>query len=268
MYQKHAHTARTEQDYQDIEQRLQAYYGPALPPHTLPETTWLQVRAQLDPRPASHKRCAYRLDSSLWSRPTVPSSLQAPFAELLAHTNYRRPQPHLHCSLNSHLRQPQLHTSPLGHGKIRLTLPAQHTLQALEIEVLLAVGLARCAGASRTLFVLPRLLFVCTLLLSLAALSLVNVERRAFWLLLAALVCCLAGSCLLTWQRRAVVLRADGQAVRWLGRERVCQGLHLLAKHGQARQRPAWGEPSLAERIAHVCGTRVSSTDKHLTLVS
>ena len=198
---------------------------------------------------------------------TVPANLQGVFAELLTQAGYRRPQPDLRRSLHPRLQQPRVYTSPLGRGQIRLVLPEQQTLQSLELEVLLAVGLARCTVASRTLFVLPRLLFTCGLLLAVATLPLANAERRMFWLLLAALGCCLAGSCLLTWQRRVVTLRADCQAVQWLGREHVCRGLHLLAEHGHPQQRPAWGEPSLAERIARVCGTSAPNKDKRLTLV-
>ncbi|MGH2506344.1 MAG: hypothetical protein ACRDHZ_02860 [Ktedonobacteraceae bacterium] len=271
MYQKNSDAETKEQCYQHIEKRLTAYYGPALPPHALPETAWLQVHAQLDlsQRLSSQQHCMrWPRATPLVNKQTVPANFQEVFAQLLLQTNYRHAQPNLCYALSPHLRQPRVRTSPLGRRQIRLTLPAQqYTLQPLEIEVLLAAGLARCSGASRTLFVLPRIFFACALLLSIVALPLVNVERRVTWLLLAALACCLAGGYLLTWQRRIVVLRADGQAVRWLGRERVCQGLHLLAEHGQARYRPAWGEPSLAERIAHVCGTSVPNTDKHLTLV-
>lgn len=140
-------------------------------------------------------------------------------------------------------------------------------MQQLELEVLLAAGLARCTGASRTLYVLPRMLVAYGLLLAVATLPLATAERRMLWLLLAALACCVVGSCLLTWQRRVVALRADRQAAQWLGREQMCRGLHQLAEHGCAQRHPAWGEPSLAEHIVRICGTSAPQKEKHLTLV-
>lgn len=270
MSQKNAHVKTEERCYRDMEERLTAYYGPALPPHALSEAAWLQVRAQLDVtrRVSSHeRRVRWPGFARLRSKQTIPPNLRRVFVELLAQINYRRPQPVLRCSFNARLSQPHVQTSPLGRGHIQLALPERLTLQQIEVEVLLAAGLARCSGASRTLFVLPRTLLACGLLLVMAVLPLANVERKALWLLLAALACCLAGGCLLTWQKRAVALRADYQAVQWLGRERVCQGLHLLAKHGHVQHRPAWGEPSLVERIERICGTQTSIKDNHLTLV-
>ncbi len=270
MYEKKACAGAEKSRYQDIDERLAAYYGPALPPRVLPEAAWLQVRAQLDvtQRASSYeRRVSWPGFARAGSRQAVPAHLQAVFTELLVQADHRRPQPNLRCSRTPRLKQPRVYTSPLGRGQVRLVLPEQQTLQQLELEVLLAAGLARCTVASRALFVLPRILFACGLLLAVAALPLANAERRMFWLLLAALACCVAGSCLLTWQRRVVTLRADCQAVQWLGREQMCCGLHLLAERGHTHRRPGWGEPSLAERIARVCGTPIPDTDKHLTLV-
>jgi hypothetical protein len=107
-----------------------------------------------------------------------------------------------------------------------------------------------------------------SLLLVLAVLPFTSVDRRAVWIFLVAVTCCLVSGRVLIWQQRAQAFRGDRIAVQWLGRERVCQGLHLLAEHGQPRRRPGWGEPSLAERIARVCGTPVTTKEKRLTLVS
>lgn len=270
MYGKRTRTDAETQHYQDIEKRLAAYYGPALPPRVLPEAAWLKVRAQLDAvqRVSSHeRRVPWPGFARSESGQAVPVHLQEVFTELLMRADYRRPQPTLRCSQRPRLTQPRVRTSPLRRGQIQLILPERQALQPLEIEVLLAVGLARCTVASRTLVVLPRILVACGLLLAVAALPLATTERRMFWLLLAALACCVAGSCLLTWQRRVITLRADCQAVQWLGREQMCRGLHQLAEHGHTQRRPVWGEPSLAERIARVCGTSASQEDKHLTLV-
>jgi hypothetical protein len=64
-----------------------------------------------------------------------------------------------------------------------------------------------------------------------------------------------------------MAFRADELMVRWLGRSRVCQGLHILAGRRRTHRYRVWGEPSLDERIERVCGTRVEIEDERLTLV-
>jgi hypothetical protein len=152
---------------------------------------------------------------------------------------------------------------------VRLVLPARNWqfLQTVELEVLLAVGLARAVTSSRTLYLLSRTLFALSLLLALISLPLAGVDRRSLGVFCLAFACSLAGSCLICWQERTQAFRGDLQAVQWLGRERVCRGLHLLAGHGHPRRCPTWGEPPLTERIARICGSSVKTKDKHLTLV-
>jgi hypothetical protein len=202
-------------------------------------------------------------------RPPVPLELQQIYATLLLQTNYRHPAPGLRVHFTTRRRQPRVRSGVLGQGHISLLLPRANwqSLQKAELDMLLAAGLARCTGISRPLFVLPRVLFAASLLLVLTALPFTSVDRRAMWILLFAVVCCLVSGRLLIWQQRAQAFRGDRLAVQWLGRERVCQGLHLLAERGQPARRPTWGEPSLVERIARVCGTPVAGSDKHLTLV-
>lgn len=274
MFQKNAQPKPGESCSHDLEQRLTAYYGPALPPHPLPESAWLQLRAQLEqtrqekPRgPASGAYlpgCAHLRRSQI-----APASLQQTFATLITQTDSRRQSPALRCRFSERHIQPRAQIALLGHGQVRLLLPARtwRSLQASELEVLLAVGLARYASASRALFLLTRALFVASLLVTLAALPFMGVDRRSLWIFCLAFACCLAGACLIVWQERALAFRGDRQAVQWLGRERVCQGLHLLAERSHPRRRPAWGEPSLTERIARICGTSVRTKDEHLTLV-
>lgn len=272
MFQKDAQARSAKRQARDLDERLAAYYGPALPPHPLSEAAWLRLRESLDqacqtapgrryvrwPSPARARR-----------RPAVPPGLQETFAALLARINYRPSSPELRCHFSSRRVQPRVGVMPLGRGQVRLLLPARNWqfLQAVELEVLLAVGLARAAGASRPLFLLSRALFAASLLLSLAALPFTGVDRRYLWIFCFAFACCLAGAGLISLQERALAFRGDRQAVQWLGRERVCRGLHLLAEHGCPQRSPAWGEPSLAERIARVCGSPVKTKDEHLTLV-
>ncbi len=272
MFQKNAHTGVGEQVSQDLEERLVAYYGPALPPRALPEAAWLQVRDGLEKarRAPRRRRRARRVGyaHSRYNQP-VPTALQETFAALLARISYHRPYPILRCDFSPRKITPRVGISPLGHGQIRLALPEQdwHTLHPAEMEVLLTAGLARCSGASRSLFLLPRALFAASLLLAIAALPFTTVDRRYLWIFCAALACCLAGTYLIFRQQRSLAFRGDRQAVEWLGRERVCQGLHLLAEHGHPQRRPTWSEPSLAERIARVCGSPVTTKGKSLTLV-
>lgn len=272
MYQKNTQAKSGKQCSSHLEERLTAYYGPALPPHPLSEAAWLRLRDQLEQeRRVPLRRAGGRWPCSLRVRrgQAAPERFQETFAALLSQIDYRRPAPAMRCHFSSRQVQPRVRTSPLGHGQIRLILP-EHSwlmLRELELEVLLASGLARCSGASRALFLLTRTLFAASLLLALAALPFIGTDRRSLWIFGVAFACCVTGACLISWQERALAFQGDRQAVQWLGRERVCQGLHLLAEHERPRPRPAWGEPSMAERIARVCGSSVKTKDEHLTLV-
>ena len=255
---------------QDIQQRLSAYYGPALPPYPLPTASWSRLRDQLSTQ-MQPRRQRFPLPGRAYqrSRQMVPLELQQIYATLLLQTNYHRPSPDLHVHLRARAVQPRVRASALGRGHISLVLQRENwqTLQKAELDMLLAAGLARCSDVSRPLLLLPRALFAASLLLVLAALPFTSVDRRALWIFLAAVACCLVSGRVLVWQQRSLAFRGDRVAVQWLGRERVCQGLHLLAERGQPRRRPTWGEPSLVERIARVCGTPVAPKDKRLTLV-
>lgn len=272
MFQKNAQAKSEEKGSQDLEQRLSAYYGPALPPHPLPATSWLQLRAQLEqaqqetPREAGERWPGY-LRARRYQ--AAPASFQQTFAALLAQVEYRRPAPDLCCRFSSRTLQPRVGVRLPGRGQVRLLLGARdrHSLRSGELEVLLAAGLARYTSASRPLFLCTRALFAAGLLLGLAVLPFAGVDRRYLWIFCLAFACCVAGACLISWQERTLAFRGDSLAARWLGRERVCQGLRLLAERGHPQRRPAWGEPSLAERIARVCGTSAKTKDKHLTLV-
>jgi len=63
-----------------------------------------------------------------------------------------------------------------------------------------------------------------------------------------------------------MAIQADNLMVQWLGRGRACEGLHALANRTGTPSRGRWGELSLEERIARVCGTRVSIEHERLTL--
>ncbi len=254
----------------DVERRLSAYYGPALPAHPLSEVAWLRLREQLS-APARSRRSRWRLAARAHARPRppVPMELQHIYATLLLQANHRRPAPDLRCQFRRRPLQPRVSASTLGRGRISLLLPRENwrALQKAELDMLLAAGLARCNSVSRPLYLLPRVLFAASLLLVLAVLPFTSVDRRAVWIFVAAISCCLLSGRMLVWQQRVQAFRGDQLAVQWLGRERVCLGLRQLAERAQPRQLPTLGEPSLRERIARVCGTPISHKEKHLTLV-
>lgn len=260
---------REERARLDIEQRLSAYYGPALPTYPLPDVAWLRLRHSLSlAEQARRPRFVRPAHRSQQARQAVPIELQQAYATLLLQTNYRHPAPALRVRLSSRPVQPRVRTGALGRRQIGLVLPRENwqTLQKAELDMLLATGLARCSSVSRILFLLPRLLFAISLCI-LGVLPFTGMDRRAVWIFLLAVACCLLSGRVLIWQQRALAFRGDRQAVQWLGRERVCLGLHLLAEHGRPQRRPAWGEPSLVERISRVCGTPIAPNDKRLTLV-
>ncbi|HEY1354292.1 MAG TPA: hypothetical protein VGF67_32175 [Ktedonobacteraceae bacterium] len=272
MFQKDARLRSGKRPAQDLDERLAAYYGPALPPHPLAEAAWVRLRDSLDrtPRVAGHRQPA-RQSPARRARGGrgEPPGLRDTFADLLQQIDYRQPFPALRCHFVSRQVQPRVRGVPLGRRQVQLILPARtwQSLQAVELEVLLAVGLARAAEASRVFYLLSRALFALCLLLVLATLPFAGSDRRSLGLCCLACICCLVEVCLVSWHERTLAFRCDLQAAQWLGRERVCRGLHLLAEHGRPRRCSAWGEPSLARRIARICGSPLKTKDEHLTLV-
>ncbi|HEX7733811.1 MAG TPA: hypothetical protein VF458_03085 [Ktedonobacteraceae bacterium] len=276
-----------QQFLQDIEQRLSAYYGPALPEQPLSEAAWLRLRDKLSVAERARPRRFFmgkQLERQFRQgrqvarqflrrrQQSAPFELQQVYATLLLQANYRRSAPALRCAFSKRPIQPRVSTGVLGRGRIRLVLPSENwqMLRKAELDMLLAAGLARCSGAARPFVLLPRVLFAVSLLLVLAALPFTSVDRRAVWIFLAAVACCLLSGSVLAWQQRVLAFRSDRLAVQWLGRERVCLGLHQLAEHIQLGRRTTWpilGEPSLSERIARVCGTPLTQKDRDLTLV-
>jgi hypothetical protein len=176
--------------------------------------------------------------------------------------------PILRCSLKAVGGVPEVHTSFLGRGMIKLVLPANVAgyMERAMLDVLLASGLARCCYARRLENRLLWVLLAVVVALSFVTLMLWVAYKYSSLVLLIAILFCAIVVGLILLQRRRLVFRADELTVRWLGRSRVCQGLHILAGRSPTR-RVWWGEPSLAERIKRVCGTRVEVEDERLTLV-
>jgi len=267
----------------DLESRLAAYYGPELHEQPLPESSWLRLRTRLEPQRISKlqrmQQWYHRNESRLlpghlrWRvrrnvRP-VPTYIRDAFLRLINETRQPYPGPALDCSFKSRIRVPAVHVSPLGRHSIRLILPsdAAWALEAPELEVLLATGLARRFYIRKPANILQQLLFVSVVLLASLTFILFGMHTFSIFPFLIAVILGVIVLVLKQIQRRRRIFQADVLMVQWLGRSRACQGLHTLANRSRSRSRWTWGEPSLAERINRVCGTQVPIENEPLTLV-
>lgn len=254
----------------DLEDRLAAYYGPELREQPLPQSEWLRLQAHLGSR-RSVKRVYLRriLRHQNTRSKRIPVYIQDAFSHMLREAHMQHSSPILQCSFKPTVRVPEANTSFLGKRTIQLILPS-NAVDAMErpmLDVLLAAGLARYFFARRLENRLPGLLLTGVVAITCAMLILWVVYKYSPLPFLIALLLCVAVMGLVSVQRGRIVFRADELMVRWLGRSRVCRGLHLLAVYSGKRRRVLWGEPSLGERIGRICGTRVEVEDERLTLV-
>ena len=254
----------------DLESRLAAYYGPELHEQPLPQSVWLRTQANLGlQRSARHMRVRWIFRHRNMRSKRVPEYIQDAFSRIVHEARIQGRSPILRCSLKAAGGVPGVHTSFLGRGIIKLVLPASAAgyMERAMLDVLLATGLARCCYARRLENWLLWVLLAVVVALSFVMLMLwVAYKYSVPTLLIAVLICAVVMGLILV-QRRRLVFRADELTVRWLGRSRVCQGLHLLAGRSPTRRWVVWVEPSLTERIERVCGTRVEVEDERLTLV-
>lgn len=259
-----------QQEPLDLDERLRAYYGPRLREQPLSQSSWQNLRLRLGSQEDAGRRhhFSWRFPRKR-SRAYVPMSIQDAFARIAneARVPYRPSM--LHCSLMPQVREPAVRTSWFGRRKIRLILPLNRvvTMEQTELDVLLATGLARSICARKPIYTLGRLLLAGMVLIACITLIFSWMHRVPpvgfpFAIALYAMVVCL-----LHTQARSIAFHADALMVLWLGRGHVCNGLHALADHSRKPRRRRWGEPSLAERIKRVCGTRVETRDNQLTLV-
>jgi len=253
----------------DLESRLAAYYGPDLHEQPLPQSAWLRVQGNLGfQRSARHMRLRWIFRRRHMRSKRVPEYIQDAFSRIVHEARIQGRSPILRCSLKAASRVPTVHTSFLGRRMIKLVLPASAavSMERAMLDVLLASGLARCYARRLENWLLWVLLVVVVALSFVTLMLGVAYKYSSLVLLIAILFCAIVVGLILV-QRRRLVFRADELTVRWLGRSRVCQGLHILAGRSPTRRRVRWGEPSLAERIKRVCGTRVEVEDERLTLV-
>lgn len=254
----------------DLEKRLIAYYGPQLPEQPLLPSSWQHLRHRLGVQEDIGRRRRFRgrLPRKR-SRAFVPTSIQDAFARVAyeARVPYRPSM--LRCSLKPQGHEPAVRGSWLGRRKIRLLVPlnAVTTMGKAELDVLLATGLARSICVRKPVYTLGRLLLAGIVLIACVALTLFWMHHMPLVGFPLALALCASVVWFLHLQARSLAFRADALIIQWLGRAYVCSGLHALADRSRQPWRRRWGEPSLAERIKRVCGTRVEAMRKELTLV-
>ena len=254
----------------DLESRLAAYYGPNLHEQPLPQSSWLRLQANLGSQHASKR---INLRKIICRRNAqgqrVPGYIQDAYFHIVHEARMRAQPPVLHCSLKVRTNVPAVHNSFLGKRAMKLLLPlnAASSMESNSLHVLIATGLARYSCSRRWDYRLLRLLLVAAIAFASAALFLLVVYHYAALLFLIAILICVIVAAFMNIQRRRMAFRADELMVRWLGRSRVCRGLHMLAGRTRARRHRVWGEPSLDERIERVCGTRMEVEDERLTLV-
>ena len=254
----------------DLEKRLTTYYGPQLREQPLSQTSWQNLRYRLGSQEDTKRRHRFSLRlPRKRSRAYVPTSIQDTFTRIEYEAHIPSRSSMLCFSLKPHVREPIVRGSWFGRRKIRLILPlnAIVALGQTELDVLLATGLARSIGARKPIYMLGRLLLASVVLIATIVLILSWMYHVALVGFPLAIAICALVVWLLHLQARSIAFHADVLIVLWLGRGHVCNGLHALADHSRTPRRRRWGEPSLAERIKHVCGTRVEVKDNQLTLV-
>lgn len=265
----------------DLDARLAAYYGPTMPEQPLSSEAWKTLSRQLGTQDRQRNHGGHRrhrwhglrgLRRSVTQRTAMPSLLQESLERVMSEARWRERFPPLRCSIRSNVREPSLRVTTLflvGKPTLWVTLPidAPITMQRVEIDVLLAAGLARALLMNRFVDRLLRYALACLALIGCLVMLYGIVRNQLSWDIPIAIGIMLCIALLWKYQQRRYAFIADTIAVQWLGRSRVCEGLHGLASRGRRRHRWQWSEPSLEERMKRVCGTRVASRDRDLTLV-
>ena len=254
----------------DLEQRLTAYYGPQLREQPLAQASWQHLKLRLGSQEDTRRRRRFHLRlPHRRSRAYVPTSIQEAFSRIAYEARVPATQFMLRCSQKPRRHEPAVRGSWLGRRKIRLLLPlhALTTMGQAELDVLLATGLARSIGAHKPAYTLGRLLPIGLMLIACLTIILSWLHHMPLVGFPVALLLCAGILWLSYMQARSLAFHADTLIVLWLGRSRVCSGLHALADRSRTPWRRRWSEPSLTERIERVCGTRVETRSNQLTLV-
>lgn len=260
-------------EHPDMEQLLADYYGPELRESALPVSSWQHLQRKLGPQKArkEKRRFIKRFQGPMRveAHGRVPAYIQEAFVRIAFEANIPYRASMLRCTLKQGIQQPAVSISHVNKHHIKLLLPisAAVTMHPAELDVLLATGLARYLLTRRGSYPLQRVALLLLFLLGLVGLiASIPLQGLSLGLPVGFVVGGIA-LFLLARQHYKMTLVADAQLVSWLGRSRVCEGLHSLASHARVASRKRWTEPSLAERIARTCGERASTKDERLTLV-
>lgn len=261
----------------NLDEQLADFYGPQLPEQPLSAASWTRVRSQLSTRRSLKPRLVHWLRRRGYrhsGQERVPWFVHHAFAAIVYEA--RLPQASyastmLGCSFKARVRMPKVQTRLMGQQKIKLTLPAQElrSIEAAELDVLLATGLTRLFCMRKRAYAWRRFLVLSIEPLALLVLVVLWLRGLSAQAIPIAIVLYVLLGLVVVWclhlLRKRMAISADTLMVQWIGRSRACQGLHLLA--GRGKEARSWGEPTLTERIARVCGTQVAVEDERLTLV-
>jgi hypothetical protein len=195
------------------------------------------------------------------------------FTRVLFDARMPRADHMLACRTSVRAQVPEMRVSLLRRHPLRLTLPAHTTTKPVELDVVLAGGLARYEEMRRApsllMFMVSKGILVSLLVWTMAVLFLIQgISLFARFLHISTCIV-LIGVVLWLFHKytRRLIRRADTVMVRWIGRARACQGLHALANHSHMPSQRKWGELSLTERIANICGAQVAMQEEDFTLV-
>lgn len=267
---KHNHSTN------DLDARMRAYYGPAMPEQPLSSQAWDTLSQQLRPHRRTHLyrgrrwHGLHRLRRNTTYR--TPSFVQDSLERVMHEARWHQHVPTLHCSVKAKVSEPSLRIASTllpGRPTLRVTLPldAPIRMQNIEMDVLIAAGLARSLLMNRLAERILRYVLTCLLLFGCVLIVYSLLHKQLYPQLPIAIALCICILFVRRYQRRSQVFRADVIMVYWLSRSRVCEGLHLLANHRHKPKYWQMSEPSLDERIKRVCGTQVTSRNRDLTLV-
>ncbi len=252
----------------DLEEHLAAYYGPRLQEQPLSSASWQRLRSRLGPQ---HPTRSWRMPRlrRFWRKnyQSDPAYIRETFYHIMQEARVFYPPSLLQCSFKTRIHGPSLRVSAYGRHKIKLILPlvGERIVSQLELDILVATGLARYLCMRNARQRLLHLLMIMALLLAFLAAIFFGLRGNLIAIIPIAIMLCTFGH--LHVQGRLLAFRADTLVVQWLGRETVCRGLHALADHSRSPRRSRWSEPSLAERIHRVCGTEVTIEEDRLMLV-
>jgi hypothetical protein len=274
------HSNQTNQPGRNLDERLSAYYGPAIPDQPLPSSSWSHLSAQLGPQQQprririarSRRRQYFKMrDFSL-----PPSYILAAFSRIADEAGFPFVRPMLTCRFDMQVSSPELHVSLLGKRHIHLYLPldARESMIPSALDVLLGTGLARYLQMRKPAYLIQRLVLLAVVIGLLAAcIAFLTLFQQGITLvkypIAIGLNVMLDGLIVraLFVQSRRMAIQADELLLLWLGRRQVCQGLHVLADLSRTPTHRKFGDLSLTERIERVCGTHVSAHEERLTLV-